>query len=119
MLNLPMSWRTTLWIGFHVFLIVGSFLPQTGGLLLVSWWAEQQDVGHTPRHVTRQPVPCPRWWPCVQRVYHGGKAVVALSLSLWFLGDLVSRLEASAWAGCAWLSSRTWRLAQVARCYLV
>jgi len=36
MLNLLMNWRTTLWIAFLVFLIAGSFLPQTGGLLLAS-----------------------------------------------------------------------------------
>jgi hypothetical protein len=40
MLNLLINWRTTFWIGFHVFLIVGSFLPQTGELLLASWWVE-------------------------------------------------------------------------------
>lgn len=36
MLNLLMNWRVTLWVAFHVFLIVGGFLPQTGELLLAS-----------------------------------------------------------------------------------
>ncbi len=30
MLNLLMNWRTILWITLRVFLVAGSFLPQTG-----------------------------------------------------------------------------------------
>jgi hypothetical protein len=97
MFNLLMSWRTMLWIGLHVFLIVGSFLPQTGGLLLASWWAEQQDVGHTPWHVTRQSNPCPRWWLRIQRVYCWGRAVAALGLSLGLLEYLLSQPGAPGW----------------------
>jgi hypothetical protein len=97
MLNLLMNWRTTLWIGFHVFLIVGSFLPQTGELLLVSWWVEQQEGGPVVWCVTRQAGTCPRWWSRVQRVCHWSRAIVALGLSLWLLEYLLSQPGVPGW----------------------
>jgi putative transposase len=104
MLNLLMNWRTTLWIGFHVFLIVGSFLPQTGGLLLAGWWSEQQEAGPGCWHVTRRVASCPRWWPRVQRVYGWGRAIVALGLSLWLLEYLLSQpgVPGGVWLGLAY-----------------
>ena len=98
MLNLLMNWRTTLWIGIHVFLIVGCFLPQTGELLLASWWTEQQEIGPAHWRVTRRPVPCPRWWPRVQRLYRWGRAIVALGLGLWLLQYLLLPSEVPRWA---------------------
>lgn len=97
MLNLLINWRITLWIGFHVFLIVGSFLPQTGELVLASWWAEQKDTGPACWRVTRQVASCARWWPRVQRVYHWGRAIVALGLSLWLLEYLLSQPGVPGW----------------------
>jgi putative transposase len=97
MLNLLINWRITLWIGFHVFLIVGSFLPQTGELVLVSWWAEQKDAGPACWRVTRQVASCPRWWPRVQRVYRWGRAAMALGLSLWLLEYLLSQPGVPGW----------------------
>jgi transposase-like protein len=97
MLNLLMNWRTTLWIGFHVFLIVGSFLPPAGELLLVSWWVEQQEGGPVVWCVTRQVGACPRWWSRAQRVYGWGRAMVALGLSLWLLKHLWFPSGAPAW----------------------
>ena len=97
MLNLLMNWRTTLWIGFYIFLIIGSFLPQTGGLLLAGWWAARQAVGPARWRVTRQATPCPRWWPRVQRVYRWSKVMVALGLSVWLLKQLLSQPGASDW----------------------
>jgi len=98
MLNLLMNWRTTLWIAFLVFLIAGSFLPQTGGLLLASWWTEQQELGSARWRVTRRPVPCPRWWPRVQRLYRWGRAIVAPGLGLWLLQYLLLPSEVPGWA---------------------
>ncbi|MFQ5814547.1 MAG: transposase [Anaerolineae bacterium] len=98
MLNLLMNWRTTLWITVLVFLIAGSFLPQTGGLLLASWWTEQQEVGPARWRVTRRPVSCPRWWPRVQGLYRWGRVMVALALGLWLLQHLSSLSEAAGWA---------------------
>jgi len=98
MLNLLINWRTTSWIGFHVSFIVGSFLPQTDELLLASWWVEQQDAGPARWRVTRQVASCPRWWPRVRRVYHWGRAIVALGLSLWLLEYLLSQSGAPGWA---------------------
>lgn len=66
MLNLLMHWRIILWVGFLVFLVAGSVLPQTGDLLLASWWAEQQEMHFAPWRVTRQSVPCPHWWSRAQ-----------------------------------------------------
>jgi putative transposase len=97
MLNLLMNWRTTLWIGFHIFLIVSSFLLQAGGLLLASWWAERQAVDPASWRLTRQTALCPRWWPRVRRVYRWGKVIVALGLSVWLLTHLLSPPGASDW----------------------
>lgn len=97
MLNLLINWRMTLWIGFHVFLIVGSFLPQTGELVLASWWAEQKDTGPACWRVTRPATSCPRWWLRVQRVYRWGKAAMVLSLSLWLLEGLLSQPGIPGW----------------------
>ena len=53
MLNLLTNWRMMLWVGFHIVLIVGSFLPQTGELL-AGWWNEQQNAGPVRWRVARQ-----------------------------------------------------------------
>jgi putative transposase len=98
MLNLVMNWRVTLWVAFHVFLIVGSFLPQMSELLLASWWYEQQDSSPARRRVTRQVSSCPGWWSRVRRVYSWGRALAALSVSLWLLKHLTSRPPAPGWA---------------------
>jgi transposase-like protein len=98
MLNLLMNWRVTLWVAFHVFLIVGGFLPQTGELLLASWWNEQQDAISARRCVTRQTASSPRWWAHVRCVYRWGRALAALSVSLWLLRHLTSRQPAPGWA---------------------
>jgi putative transposase len=97
MLNLLMNWRVTLWVAFHVFLIAGSFLPQTGALLLASWWSEQQDVGPSHWRVTRQAAASPRWWAHVRCVYRWGRALATLSVSLWLLRHLTSRQPAPGW----------------------
>ena len=88
MLNLLANWRMMLWVGFHVVLIVGSFLPQTGELL-AGWWKEQQNAGPVRWRVTRQVISCPRWWSRVRHACRWGRAVVLLSLSIWFLGNLL------------------------------
>jgi hypothetical protein len=98
MLNLLMNWRGALWIGLHVFLIASSFLPGTGEWLLTSWWSEQQDTGPAHWRVARQAASYPRWWPRVQRVYRWGRALAALSVSLWLLRHVTSRLLAPGWA---------------------
>jgi len=98
MLNLLMNWRMTLWVAFHVFFIVGSFLPQTGELLLASWWSEHQDTNLARRRVTRQVASSPWWWAHVRCVYRWGRAMVALSVSLWLLRHLTSRQPAPGWA---------------------
>jgi hypothetical protein len=104
MLNLLMNWRTILWITFHVFLIAGSFLPQTGGWLLAGWWNEQQDTGSARWRVTRQAVSQPRWWPRVRCAYRWIRALAALSASLWFLTSQLpvpgSGLDCTWWPFC-------------------
>jgi len=94
MLNLLMNWRTILWITFHVFLITGSFLPQTSGWLLAGWWNEQQDTGSARWRVTRQAASYPRWWGRVRCIYSWVRALTALSASLWLL---TSQLPVPGW----------------------
>jgi hypothetical protein len=98
MLNLLMNWHTILWITFHVLLIAGSFLPQTGGWLLAGWWNEQQDTASARWRVTRQAASCPRWWSRVRCAYRWGRALAALSVSLWLLRHLMSQLPIHGWA---------------------
>lgn len=102
MLNLLMNWRTILWITFHVFLIAGSFLPQTGGWLLAGWWNEQQDTGSARWRVTRQAATCPQWWSRVPCVYSWVRSLTALSASLWLL---TSQYRSLVGFGCTWWSS--------------
>ena len=99
MLNLRMNWRTVLWITFRVFLIAGSFLPQTGGWLLASWWNEEQKTGPASWCVTRQAAFCPRWWSLVQRVNRWGGVLAMLSVSLWLLRHLTFQLPIPGWVG--------------------
>ena len=51
MLNLLANWRMMLWIGFHVVLIVGSFLPnwRVAGRLV------ERATEHRPRSLARDP----------------------------------------------------------------
>ena len=94
-----MNWHTVLWITFRVFLIVGSFLPQTGGWLLASWWNEEQKIGPASWYVTRQAAFCPRWWSLVQRVNRWGRVLAVLSVSLWLVRYLTSQLPIPGWVG--------------------
>jgi putative transposase len=96
MLNLLANWRMMLWIGFHVVLIVGSFLPQTGEWL-AGWWNEQQNAGPVRWGVTRQVTSCPRWWSRVRHACRWGRTVMLLSLSIWFLGNLLPQPVALIW----------------------
>ena len=77
------NWRTALWITFRVFLIASSFLPQTGGWLLASWWNEEQKIGPASWCATRQAAYYPRWWSHIQRVNRWGKVLAMLSVSLF------------------------------------
>jgi len=97
MLYLLMNWRTAFWITFRVFLIAGSFLPQTGGWLLASWWNEEQKIGSASWCVTRQVASYPRWWSHVRCVKRWGRALAVLSVSLWLLSPLASHLPISGW----------------------
>jgi transposase-like protein len=97
MLYLLMNWRTVLWITFRVFLIAGSFLPQTGGWLLASWWNEEQKLGPASWCVTRQAASYPRWWSHVQCIKRWGRVLAVLSVSLWLLSPLTSHLPIPGW----------------------
>lgn len=97
MLYLLTNWRTILWITFRVFLITGSFLPQTGGWLLASWWNEEQKIGPASWCVTRQVTSYPRWWSHVRCVKRWGRALAVLSVSLWLLSPLTSHLPIPGW----------------------
>ena len=97
MLDLLMNWRTVLWITFRVFLIAGSFLPQTGGWLLASWWNEEQKIGPVSWCVTRQAAFYPRWWSLVERVNRWGRVLAMLSVSLWLLRYMTPQLPIPGW----------------------
>lgn len=98
MLNLLIDWRTSLWLGLLVFLVVDSFLPQTGELLLASWWAERKDIGPVRWRATRQAIAWPKWWVCIQRMYRWGRAGMWLGLSLWLLACLLTQPTPPNWA---------------------
>jgi len=94
MLNLLTNWRMMLWVGFHIVLIVGSFLPQTGELL-AGWWNEQQNAGHVRWRVTRQITSRLGWWSRVRQVCRWGRALMLLSLSMCSNSRFVAAISKS------------------------
>ncbi len=95
MLNLLINWRTGFWLGLLVFLVVGSFLPQTGKLLLASWWAERKDVGSVRWRTIRQAVAWSQWWARIQRVSCWCQA--GMWLSLWLLAYFLTQPSPPGW----------------------
>jgi hypothetical protein len=55
MLNPLMNWRNILWITFHVFLIVGSFLPDWR---VATGWLVERTTGHGVCSLVRDAPSC-------------------------------------------------------------
>ena len=88
-LSLLTNWRVRLFVGLLVLVAAGSFLPQTGDLLLACWWSEHQSKKTASWQIVRRTVPVPKWWVHAHRVYRWARAGLWLSLSLWLLGHLL------------------------------
>jgi len=100
-LSLLTNWRVHLFVGLRVLVAAGGFLPQTGDLLLASWWSEHQSKETASWQIVRRTVPVPKWWVHAHRVYRWARAGLWLSLSLWLLGHLLIQ-SAPTWV---WLCS--------------
>ena len=91
------NWRVHLFVGLLVLVAAGGFLPQTGNLLLASWWFEHRNEKMGSWQIVRRTVPVPQWWVRAHRVYRWARAGAWLGVCLYLLGRL-SAQPAPAWA---------------------
>jgi len=103
MLLLNTDWRTGLWLGLLLLLILSSGGPQAAGLTLAGWWVAQQLTAPGGWQVVRRLVPRPRGWSLVRRVWPWVQAGLWLGLHLWLLGQWWTQPSLTgAWA-CLWV----------------
>lgn len=97
MLSLLIGWRVSLLIGLLIVVAAGGFLPQTGDLILASWWFEHQSGETVSWRIVHRTVPAPQWWGRARRVYRWARIGMGLGLCLWLLGHLLTQ-PAPTWA---------------------
>lgn len=96
-LSLLTSWRVHFFVGLLVLVAAGGFLPQTGNLLLASWWFEHQSWKAVSWRVVHRIVPVPKRWVRARQVYRWVRVGMWLGLCLWLLGHLLTQ-PAPIWA---------------------
>ena len=94
-LGLLTNWRVHSFVGLFVLVAAGGFLPQTGNLLLASWWFEHRNEKIASWQIVRRTVP--QWWVRTHRVYRWARAGAWLGICSYLLGRLAAQ-PAPAWA---------------------
>ncbi|HET89291.1 MAG TPA: hypothetical protein ENN99_00910, partial [Chloroflexi bacterium] len=84
------NWRTFLFVGLLVLVVVGGFLPRTGHLLTASWWLNHQSEKTTSWQIVRRTIRVPQWWFRIHQAYRWARTGLGLGIWLFLLWHVLT-----------------------------